>query len=232
MKFIILIGPPGAGKGTQAKLLVESLGLPQVSTGDLFRYNLKNATALGKLAQTYMDKGELVPDEVTVAMVKDRLSQADAAGGAILDGFPRTTVQAEALETLLAELGGHIAVVPHIVVDGEELVQRLLKRAQIEGRVDDSEDTIRTRMRVYEEQTKPLLDYYARRGLVDGVLQEKVLLSEQGVIRAPAGYTDEEAATLPCAALPAWRGLVVEVNGQQCVECVQKDLQRVIAQAA
>ena len=167
MKFIILIGPPGAGKGTQAKLLEQSLHLPQVSTGDLFRYNLKNATELGALAKTYMDKGELVPDSVTVAMVRARLSLPDATGGALLDGFPRTIAQAEALDDLLAELGGQITVVPHIVVDREELVQRLLKRAQIEGRVDDSdEDTIRNRMRVYEEQTKPLLDYYSRRGLV------------------------------------------------------------------
>ena len=190
MKFIILIGPPGAGKGTQAKLLEESMGLPQVSTGDLFRYNLKNATELGKLAQTYMDKGELVPDSVTVAMVQDRLARPDATNGAILDGFPRTTVQADALDALLADMGGHISVVPHVVVDREELVQRLLKRAQIEGRVDDSEDTIRTRMRVYEEQTKPLLDYYAQ------------------------------------------RGLVVEVDGQQSVAAVQRDLCRVIEQAA
>lgn len=166
MKFLILIGPPGAGKGTQAKMLEQSLGLPQVSTGDLFRHNLKNATELGKLAKTYMDKGELVPDAVTVAMVKDRLSQPDAANGAILDGFPRTIAQAEALDKMLAELGGRITVVPHMVVDGEALVQRLLKRAQIEGRADDSEDTIRNRMRVYEEQTRPLLDYYRQRGLV------------------------------------------------------------------
>jgi adenylate kinase len=166
MKYIILIGPPGAGKGTQAKLLEQTLRLPQVSTGDLFRYNLKNRTELGQLAQSYMDKGELVPDEVTVAMVKDRLSQADAAGGAILDGFPRTQAQADALNQLLAELGGHIAVVPNIVVDREELIRRLMKRAQIEGRADDSEDTVRNRMRVYEEQTKPLLEYYERRGLV------------------------------------------------------------------
>lgn len=169
MKFIILIGPPGAGKGTQAKMLERSLGLPQVSTGDLFRYNLKNETDLGKLARSYMDKGELVPDEVTVAMVKDRLAQADAADGAILDGFPRTQAQADALESLLGEIGGRITVVPNIIVDREELVQRLLKRAQIEGRADDSEDTIRTRMRVYEEQTKPLLDYYEKRGLVVNV---------------------------------------------------------------
>lgn len=169
MRFIILIGPPGAGKGTQAKMLEESLGLPQVSTGDLFRYNLKNETELGKLARSYMDKGELVPDEVTVAMVKDRLAQPDAAKGAILDGFPRTQAQADALESLLGEIGGRITVVPNIIVAREELVQRLLKRAQIEGRADDSEDTIRTRMRVYEEQTKPLLDYYEERGLVVNV---------------------------------------------------------------
>jgi adenylate kinase len=189
MKFIVLMGPPGAGKGTQAKMLEQSLRLPQVSTGDLFRHNLKNHTELGKLAQTYMDKGELVPDTVTVAMVKDRLSQTDASHGAIMDGFPRTHAQANAFDELLAELGGQIAVVPNIVVDREELVRRLLKRSQIEGRTDDSEDTIRNRMRVYEEQTKPLLDYYEQ------------------------------------------RGLVVDVNGEQTVEAVQHDLQRVIEQA-
>ncbi len=166
MRFIILIGPPGAGKGTQAKMLERSLGLPQVSTGDLFRYNLKNETELGKLARTFMDKGELVPDEVTVAMVKDRLGQEDAANGAILDGFPRTQAQADALDKMLVQLGGRITVVPNIVVEREELVQRLVKRSQIEGRSDDTEDTIRNRMRVYEEQTKPLLDYYEQQGLV------------------------------------------------------------------
>jgi len=165
-RYIVLIGPPGAGKGTQAKMLERSLGLPQVSTGDLFRYNLKHSTELGQLARSYMDRGELVPDGVTVAMVRERLSQPDAAGGAILDGFPRTIAQADALADLLEELGGRITCVPHIVVDREELVRRLLKRAELEGRVDDSEDTIRTRMRVYDEQTKPLLDYYDRRGLV------------------------------------------------------------------
>ncbi len=190
MRFIILIGPPGAGKGTQAKMLEQSLGLPQVSTGDLFRYNLKNDTELGRLARTFMDKGELVPDEVTVAMVKARLSQADAADGAILDGFPRTQAQADALDQLLGELGGRITVVPNIVVDREVLIERLLKRSQIEGRVDDSADIIRSRMRVYEEQTKPLLDYYER------------------------------------------RGLLVNVDGQQSIEAVQRDLRRVIEQAS
>jgi len=166
MKFIILVGPPGAGKGTQAKLLQERFGLPQVSTGDLFRYNLQNETELGKLARTYMDRGELVPDEVTVAMVKARLSEDDCAGGAILDGFPRTLAQAEALDELLADLGGKIDVVPSIEVPQDVLVERLLKRAILEGRADDNEETIRTRMQVYEDQTKPLLDYYGEKGLV------------------------------------------------------------------
>jgi adenylate kinase len=166
MKTIILLGAPGAGKGTQAKLLEEALGLPQVSTGDLFRFNLKNDTELGKLARTYMDRGELVPDEVTVAMVKERLSMPDCAEGALLDGFPRTLAQAVALDEILAELGGKIDLVPSIEVPREELVARLLRRAEIEGRADDNEETIRTRMMVYEEQTKPLLDFYGSKGLV------------------------------------------------------------------
>ena len=166
MRFIILVGPPGAGKGTQAKLLEEALGLPQVSTGELFRFNLKNETELGKLARTYMDRGELVPDEVTVAMVEDRLSKDDCVDGAILDGFPRTLAQAQALDDLLAKLGGKINVVPSIVVDQDVLVERLLNRAILEGRADDNEETIRTRMKVYDDQTKPLLDYYGQKSLV------------------------------------------------------------------
>ena len=175
MKFIILVGPPGAGKGTQAKLLEEALGLPQVSTGDLFRLNLKNETELGKLAKTYMDRGELVPDEVTVAMVADRLAKDDCAGGAILDGFPRTIAQAEALDKLLARLGEKINVVPSIVVDRDVLVERLLNRALLEGRADDNEETIRTRMKVYEDQTKPLLDYYGQKGLLAPVNGQKTI---------------------------------------------------------
>ncbi|MCP4361042.1 MAG: adenylate kinase [Chloroflexi bacterium] len=169
--YIVLIGAPGAGKGTQAKLLAKELGRPQVATGDLFRANLKNQTELGKLAQTYMDKGELVPDEVTVAMVRDRLSQPDCEKGAILDGFPRTPAQAEALNGLLAEFDSEITAVPHIHVETDVLVARLLKRAEIEGRADDNEETIRTRMRVYQEETAPLLDYYEKNNLlveVDG----------------------------------------------------------------
>ena len=190
MRYVILVGAPGAGKGTQAKLLQEALGIPQVSTGDLFRYNLKNETELGQLARTYMDRGELVPDKVTVAMVRDRLSQSDCQNGVILDGFPRTSAQAEALDDLLAEIGGQINVVPHIYVDQDVLVERLLKRAEIEGRADDNEETIRTRMRVFEEQTRPLLEYYGQ------------------------------------------KGLVVEVNGKQSVEEVNKDLITVIQEAA
>lgn len=183
MKFIILIGPPGAGKGTQAKLLEQALGLPQVSTGDIFRYNLKNDTELGKLARTYMDKGELVPDAVTIAMVKDRLAQADVANGAILDGYPRNQMQANALDQMLAELGGRIAVVPNIVVDREELIQRVIKRGQIEGRADDTEETVRNRMRIYEEQTRPLLEYYQPRGLVVDVNGQQSIAAVQQELR-------------------------------------------------
>jgi adenylate kinase len=164
--FVVLMGAPGAGKGTQAKKLEASLGLPQVATGDLFRANLKNQTELGKLARTFMDKGELVPDEVTVAMVRDRLSQPDCSQGAILDGFPRTTAQAEALDVLLSEFSAEIAVVPFVDVSRDVLVERLAKRAEIEGRADDNEETIRVRMDVYQSETAPLLDYYAQKNLL------------------------------------------------------------------
>lgn len=173
--FVVLMGAPGAGKGTQAKRLESLLGLPQVATGDLFRANLKNQTELGKLARTYMDKGELVPNEVTIAMVRDRLSQSDCEAGAILDGFPRTLAQAEALDELLQEFGAKIAVVPYIHVAQEVLVKRLAKRAEIEGRADDNEETIRTRMQVYESETAPLLDYYQNRGLLVKINGEQAI---------------------------------------------------------
>lgn len=179
--YLVIMGAPGAGKGTQAKKLQNKLGLPQVSTGDLFRYNLKHETELGRLAQTYINKGELVPDDVTIAMVRERLAQDDCKKGAILDGFPRNTTQADALEELLVDFDGKIGVVPYIYVDRDQLVERLLKRAEIEGRADDNEETIRARMAVFERQTQPLLDYYEEKGLlvivngaqsVDDVTQE------------------------------------------------------------
>lgn len=164
--FMILMGAPGAGKGTQAKLLQEKLSIPQVSTGDLFRDNLKRQTELGQLAQSYMDKGELVPDEVTVAMVKDRIGRSDCENGAIFDGFPRTVAQAAALDSLLSEKEAQIDIVPFINVQDDSVVARLLKRAELEGRADDNEETIRTRMNVFREQTAPLLSHYEERGLL------------------------------------------------------------------
>lgn len=166
MIFVVLMGAPGAGKGTQARLLQEKTGLPQIATGDLFRENLKQETELGLLARRYMDAGELVPDAVTVGMVRERLRRPDCGQGAILDGFPRTISQAQALEQLLMEMGSRIQVVPYIYVDPEVLLKRLLRRAELEGRADDNEETIRNRMRVYREQTAPLLDYYAQQGLL------------------------------------------------------------------
>lgn len=164
--YLILMGPPGAGKGTQAKQLVDTFNIPQISTGDLFRHHLKNATDLGQLAQSYMDRGELVPDEVTIGMVRDRLSEPDCKNGAIFDGFPRNLNQAQALDTFLNEQGKRISVVPSIHVPQDVLVARLLMRAKIEGRADDNEETIRTRMDVYEAQTKPLIDFYRAQGLL------------------------------------------------------------------
>ncbi len=165
-RYIVLMGAPGAGKGTQAKRLQDALGLPQVATGDLFRYNLKQKTELGLLANKYMDAGELVPDSVTIAMVRERLSLTDCAQGAILDGFPRNPLQAEALDGLLKDLGGRVVVVPYIHVSQEELVRRLIKRADLEGRADDNDETVRNRMRVYQQQTEPLLAYYRNKGLL------------------------------------------------------------------
>ncbi|MBK9049402.1 MAG: adenylate kinase [Chloroflexi bacterium] len=165
-RYIVLMGAPGAGKGTQAKRLQDALGLPQVATGDLFRYNLKQKTELGLLANKYMDAGELVPDSVTIAMVRERLSLTDCAQGAILDGFPRNSLQAEALDGLLKDLGGRVVVVPYIHVSQEELVRRLIKRADLEGRADDNDETVRNRMRVYQQQTEPLLAYYRNKGLL------------------------------------------------------------------
>lgn len=166
MMHIVMLGAPGAGKGTQAKILEAKLGIPQISTGDLFRYNLKNETELGLLARSYMDKGELVPDDVTVKMVRDRFTQSDCADGAILDGFPRSPAQAEVLDTLLEGRDGRADIVFLIDVEQEELIRRLLQRAEEQGRVDDTEDVIRNRMVVYQENTAPLIAFYEDRGLL------------------------------------------------------------------
>ena len=192
-KFVVLMGGPGAGKGTQAKRLQVELQLPQISTGDIFRENLKNETELGMLAKTYMDKGELVPDEVTVAMVRDRISRPDCANGVLFDGFPRTIAQADALGALLAEFGAQVTVVPYIHVAGDVLLQRLAGRwtctqcghmyhilfnppqtpgvcdldgARLYQREDDTEETQRRRIDVYFTQTAPLIDYYRQKGLL------------------------------------------------------------------
>lgn len=153
---LVLVGPPGAGKGTQAEQMAKRLDVPHISTGDLFRANLRDETELGREAKRYMDAGDLVPDEVTVGMVRDRLGEPDAGAGFILDGFPRNTAQAAALGEILAGKGLELDAVVQFDVDDEVVVQRLLGR----GRSDDNEDTIRNRQRVYREETAPLLEYY------------------------------------------------------------------------
>jgi adenylate kinase len=189
--YIVLLGPPGAGKGTQAKAISSELGLAHISSGDLFRENLKNQTELGKLAQTYMNRGELVPDDVTIGMIRERLKQADTQKGALLDGFPRTPAQAEALSAMLSESGEQVNLVPLISVPAEELIQRLsgrwtcraqghiyhesfnppkvagqcdIDQSELYQRDDDKAETVRNRIQVYQSQTEPLIAYYRERG--------------------------------------------------------------------
>ena len=191
--FIVLLGPPGAGKGTQAQVLAEKTGLAHVSSGDIFRENLKNQTELGKLAQGYMNRGELVPDDVTIAMIRERLSRPDCKNGAILDGFPRTPAQAEALSAMLKELDGKVVSVPYISVPAEVLIERLSGRwtcrtcgkvyhsvynppkkpgvcdddgGELYQREDDQPATVEKRIKVYLEQTSPLIEHYQQAGLL------------------------------------------------------------------
>ncbi|HLV56149.1 MAG TPA: adenylate kinase [Actinotalea caeni] len=169
---IILIGPPGAGKGTQAARLAERLGVPAISTGDIFRANVAQRTELGQQAQRYMDAGEYVPDEVTNAMVADRLAAEDASAGFLLDGYPRTEAQVAELDRMLERSGASIDVVLELTADTDELVTRLLGRAAEQNRSDDTEPVIRRRLEVYSEQTAPLVTLYDERGLlvrVDGL---------------------------------------------------------------
>ena len=168
---LLMLGPPGVGKGTQAQRLIDDLGIPQVSTGEMLRAAVASETPIGKDAQGYMDRGELVPDEVVIGVARERLSQDDAQNGFILDGFPRTVPQAEALDGILGELGVELERCVALTADSEELVGRLLLRAEKEGRADDNEETIRTRMRVYQDETSPLIAYYRKHGIlieVDG----------------------------------------------------------------
>ncbi|NCA19283.1 MAG: adenylate kinase [Actinobacteria bacterium] len=159
---LVLVGPPGAGKGTQAEFISAHFAIPHISTGDIFRANLSAGTPLGLEAKGYMDKGDLVPDSLTTAMVKDRLQQGDVANGFLLDGFPRTTGQAEALDGILREINTPLEVVLEMQADEDEIVGRLLAR----GRSDDSEEVIRHRLKVYAEQTAPIISYYKNSGIL------------------------------------------------------------------
>lgn len=203
--FIVLLGPPGVGKGTQAKILAEQTGLVHVSSGELFRENLKNQTELGKLAKAYIDKGELVPDDVTISMIRERLSRPDCKMGAILDGFPRTPVQADALEKMLSEFNGQVDTVPYITGEESVLVERVSGRwtcrasghiyhekfspphqsgvcdvdgSELYQRDDDKVETVKKRIQVYRNQTMPLVDYYRQRGKlveIDGMQAVEVV---------------------------------------------------------
>jgi adenylate kinase len=192
-RFIVLLGPPGAGKGTQAKLVSGKLDMPHISSGDIFRENLKNKTELGQLAGGYISRGELVPDDLTITMIKDRLSRPDCKDGALLDGFPRTAAQAEALDEMLVDLDGRVVAVPYIKVAEAILIERLTGRwtcpvcnrvyhqmfnppkdagqcdydqGKLYQRDDDKAETVTQRIRVYLKQTQPLIDYYQKKGIL------------------------------------------------------------------
>lgn len=189
--FIVLLGPPGVGKGTQAKVLAEARKLAHISSGDIFRENIKNQTELGRHAKSFMDRGELVPDDVTISMIRERLGRPDCQAGAILDGFPRTPAQAAALDRMLADFNGQVDVVPYITAAEDILVERISGRwtcklnghvyhqkfspprqagicdedgSELYQREDDKVETVRTRIQVYSKQTMPLVDYYRQRG--------------------------------------------------------------------
>ncbi len=163
---IVFFGPPGSGKGTQASRLAVSLGIPQISTGDLLRAHVKGGTELGAIAKPIMESGALVPDELVTRMLRQRLEEADAKGGALFDGYPRTLAQADSLDGLLKEMGRKVDAVLFIDVPDEPIVERLVKRATLEGRADDTPGTIRERLRVYREKTAPLAGRYGKAGVL------------------------------------------------------------------
>jgi len=169
---LVLLGPPGAGKGTQAARLAAHYGIPAISTGDIFRANIAQGTPLGVQVKEILDSGGYVSDDITNAMVRDRIGQEDARGGFLLDGYPRTRAQVDELDAMLAERGAELSAVVELTVDPEEVVSRLLRRAVTEGRPDDTEDVIRRRQKVYTDETAPLTAVYGERGLltrVDGM---------------------------------------------------------------
>lgn len=210
----MLLGAPGAGKGTQAAIVSKELGLPHVSSGDIFRENIKNSTELGQMAEEYLNRGDLVPDDVTIAMIKERLSRHDCSHGAVLDGFPRTPAQAEALDTMLADFGGKVNIVPHIKVDKDILIERLTGRwtcresghifhekfnppkqsgkcdfdgSDLYQREDDRAQTVNKRIHVYLEQTAPLIEYF----------DNKQIISEVDGVQPIAQVTRDLLAILP-----------------------------------
>ena len=196
MTRLLLIGPPGAGKGTQAVRLSESYGIPAISTGDIFRSNVKNETELGRLAKSYMDAGNNVPDEVTNALVRSRLAEADAQGGFLLDGYPRTVDQVHELDEFLASDGAALDAVVEIVADAEETVARLRRRASEQGRSDDTDEVVRHRLEVYARETAPIISLYEDRG---------------GVVKIDGHGSIDEVTDRIIAALSS-RGLAVPVQ--------------------
>ncbi len=202
MTRLLIVGPPGAGKGTQASRITTAYGIPDISTGDIFRANIKNETPLGLQVKAIVDAGDYVPDSLTNQLVTDRLGEADAAGGFLLDGYPRTLAQVDFLDELLASQGQKLDAVIQLVADQDEIVARLTKRALEQGRADDSEEAIRHRQEVYVRETSPLVDVYRDRGLlveVDGLGEIDEVADRVRAALAERGIQPVSAAGEPVA---------------------------------